>query len=181
VWRAIGRGHQGLIAVKRGDSLAGLALLRAAGEEIGPARPAYRFHTFAGDMAEAMAQAGQVAEGLAAIDEVSAWVEHSDERWLAPELLRIRGEMLRLQDAPGAAAAAEAQFRQALETARPQGALAWELRAATSLARLLRDGGRAAEARALLQPLHDRFTEGFDTADLKASGALLEALRAVLD
>jgi predicted ATPase len=57
-----------------------------------------------------------------------------------------------------------------------QGALSWELRAATSLARLWRDQGRPAEGMALLQPVYDRFTEGFDTADLQAAKALLDAL-----
>jgi predicted ATPase len=79
--------------------------------------------------------------------------------------------------APGAAAAAEDHFRQALDWARRQGTLSWELRAATSLARLLHDQGRSADAMALLQPVYDRFTEGFDTTDLKAAKALLDALR----
>ena len=78
---------------------------------------------------------------------------------------------------PEASAAAEDQFRQALELSRQQGALSWELRAATSLARLLNDQGRSAEASGLLQPVYDRFTEGFDTADLKAAKALLDALQ----
>jgi predicted ATPase len=76
----------------------------------------------------------------------------------------------------GAAAAAEGYFRQALDWARRQGALSWELRAATSLARLLSDQERSADARALLQPVYDRFTEGFATADLKPAKALLGAL-----
>ena len=74
----------------------------------------------------------------------------------------MKGELLLLQDAPGAAATAEDHFRQALDWARRQGALSWELRAATSLARLMHDQGRAADASALLQPVYDRFTEGFD-------------------
>jgi predicted ATPase len=82
-------------------------------------------------------------------------------------LLRIKGELLRLQGALGAAAAAEDHFRQALDWTCRQGALSWEQCAATSLARLLRDQGRSADALALLQPVYDRFTEGFDTADLK--------------
>jgi predicted ATPase len=57
-----------------------------------------------------------------------------------------------------------------------QGALSWELRAATSLARLLRDHVRIADAKAVLQSVYDRFTEGFDTADLRVAKALLEAL-----
>ena len=55
-------------------------------------------------------------------------------------------------------------------------ALFWDLRAATSLTRLLSDQGQSADAIALLQPVYDRFTEGFDTADLKAAKALLDAL-----
>jgi predicted ATPase len=92
-------------------------------------------------------------------------------------LLRVKGELLLLQGAPAAAAAAEDHFRQALGWARQQGALSWELRTATSLARLLRDQSRAADALALLQPVYDRFTEGFDTADLMAAKALLDTLQ----
>jgi predicted ATPase len=66
--------------------------------------------------------------------------------------------------------------KRSLDWARLQGALSWELRAATSLARLLCDQGRSADAVALLQPVHDRFTEGFDTSDLKTAKALLDAL-----
>jgi predicted ATPase len=89
-------------------------------------------------------------------------------------LLRIRGGLLLLQGGSGAAAAAEGHFRQALDWARRQGALSWELRAATSLARLLRDHDRCAEAMALVAPIYNRFTEGFETADLKAAKALLD-------
>jgi predicted ATPase len=102
--------------------------------------------------------------------------ERTDERWRTAGLLRLRGELLLLQGAPGAAATAEDHFRQALDWARQQGVLYWELRAATSLARLLRDQGRSADAVALLQPVHDRFTKGFDTSDLKTANALLDAL-----
>jgi predicted ATPase len=92
-------------------------------------------------------------------------------------LLRIKGELLLLQGAEGAEAKAEALFLQALDWARRQGSLSWELRAATSLARLLRDQGRPADALAVLQPVYDRFTEGFDTADLKAAEVILADLR----
>ena len=70
----------------------------------------------------------------------------------------------------------EAAFLEALEVARRQSAKSWELRAATSLARLSDRQGRTEEARALLQPVYDWFTEGFDTADLKDAKALLEEL-----
>jgi len=80
-----------------------------------------------------------------------------------------------LLGASGAKRAAEEHFRQSLDWARRQGALSWELRSATSLARLLCDQGRSADTLALLQPVYDRFTEGFDTADLKAAKTLLDA------
>ena len=70
---------------------------------------------------------------------------------------------------------AEDHFRQALDWARRQGALSWELRTATSLARLRRDQNRSAEAIALLAPIYNRFTEGFETADLKAAKALIDS------
>jgi predicted ATPase len=95
--------------------------------------------------------------------------------------VRVKGELVLLQGAAPQAAAAEDFFRQALDWARRQGALSWELRAATSLARLLRDQDRFAEALALLQPVYDRFTEGFETADLKAAKALLIALQEQLE
>jgi len=73
-------------------------------------------------------------------------------------------------------AAAEDYFRQALHQAHRQGALSSELRAGTSLALLLCDQGHLGKAKALLQPIYDRFTEGFDTADLKAAKAILGSL-----
>ena len=128
-------------------------------------------------MAEALGRAGQNAEGLAAIEEVISRSERTEEHWAMPELLRVKGELLLLQGAPGAAAAAEDYFRQALDWARQQGALSWELRAATSLALLLRNRCRPSDAMAVLQPVYDRFTEGFGTADLKAARALLDTLQ----
>jgi predicted ATPase len=69
-------------------------------------------------------------------------------------------------------------FRQALDRAREHGTLSWELRAATSLARWLRSQGRLADANACLQPIYDRFTEGFGTVDLIAAKQLLDDLAA---
>jgi predicted ATPase len=123
-----------------------------------------------------LGRAGQIADGIAAIDEAIERCERTEVHWVMSELLRIKGELLLLQAAPEAAAA-EDHFRQALDWARRQGALSFELRAATSLARLQSDQGRPADAMALLQPVYHRFTEGFDTADLKAAKALLDALQ----
>ena len=174
-WRALGRGYQGLLAIKRGDVATGLPLLRAGFDELGEAKLAVlRLITL---MAEALGQAGEISEGLAVVEGAIVQSEHTEERWRIAWLLRVKGELLLLQGAPGAAAAGEYHFRQALDWARRQGALSWELRAATSLARLLRDQGRPADAMTLLQPVYDRFTEGFDTADLKTAKALLDTLQ----
>jgi len=128
---------------------------------------------FIGETAEAYVRAGRIAEGLAVIE---AGLDKSEAGWLAPELLRLRGELLLSQGAPAAAEVAESLFRQALDEARRQQALSWELRTATSLARLLRSQGRRADAIACLQPIYERFTEGFDTADLIAAKQLLDEL-----
>jgi predicted ATPase len=176
VWHALGLSHQGMLAVKRGDLNTGLRLLRAGFDELGEARPALRFLTLMGEMAETLGRAGKIADALAAIDETIERSERTEGDWIMPELLRIKGELILLQDAE-AAATAEGHFRQALDWARRQGALSLELRAATSLARLLRDQGGPADAMALLEPVYDRFTEGFDTVDLQAAKALIDALQ----
>ena len=127
-------------------------------------------------LAEGLGAAGQVTEGLMSIGGALAQSERGEGRWCVPELLRIKGELLLLDAVPNAAAAAEDHFRQGLDWARRQGALSWELRCATSLARLRRDQARSKEARELLAPVYDRFTEGFATADLKAAEALIDDL-----
>ena len=86
----------------------------------------------------------------------------------------FRSELTMQQDMLGAAGSAEALLRQALDGAREQGALSWELRAATSLARSLRSQGRPADAIGCLRPIYDRFTEGFGTADLIAAKRILD-------
>jgi tetratricopeptide (TPR) repeat protein len=167
-WRAFGLSYQGVLAIQRGDLTIGLRLLRSAFAEPGAAG-SDQFFTFF--VAEALGRAGQIADGLAEIQEAITRSERSDERWVFAELLRIKGGLLLLKGEPGAA---ERYFQQALDGARRQGALSWELRAATSLATLLSDQKRSGDAKALLQPIFDRFTEGFETADLKAAKALLD-------
>lgn len=93
-----------------------------------------------------------------------------------PELLRLEGEFLLLQSTAACAETSEARFREALKEARRQEALSWELRAATSLARLLSNQGHPADALACLRPVYDRFSEGFGTADLVAANRLLVQL-----
>jgi predicted ATPase/DNA-binding winged helix-turn-helix (wHTH) protein len=92
--------------------------------------------------------------------------EPDDALWNTPELLRVDAELLLWHNAPGAATAAEAKLLRALEIARAQSALSWELRCSLSLARLWRRHGRATEARELLAATYGKFTEGFGTGDL---------------
>jgi predicted ATPase len=178
-WRALGRGHRGLLTIKRGDVIAGLGLLRAGLDESGKERAAARSLIFLSEMAEALGRTGQIGDGLVLVEEAIDHSEHTEERWIFAESLRVKGELLLLQGAQGAAAAAGDHFQQALDWARRLSALSWELRAATSLARLWRDQHRVAQAQKLLGSVFGRFTEGFATADLQGAKSLLEQLALV--
>ncbi|WGD50127.1 winged helix-turn-helix domain-containing protein [Bradyrhizobium sp. CB1650] len=176
-WAALGRRNRGVLLIKRGDLDTGLRLLRAGDYGVGEGRVAWETITFCTVTGEALGRTGQIGDGLIMVDAAIDHCERIEERWLFAELLRVKGELLLLQGGSSAAATAEDHFRRGLDWARQQGALSWELRAATSLAQLLRDQGRPADAMALLQPVYDRFTEGFDTVDLRAAKALIDALQ----
>jgi predicted ATPase/DNA-binding winged helix-turn-helix (wHTH) protein len=96
-----------------------------------------------------------------------------DAHWSLPEILRVNAELLLWHRVPDAAAAAESKLLAALDIARQQSTLSWELRSATSLARLWHRSGRVTEARDLLAATCDRFTEGFDTADVVKARRLI--------
>jgi predicted ATPase len=102
-------------------------------------------------------------------------VATTKEKWFEAEVHRIAGDIALLSPEPDAAKA-EAYFEHALTVARKQQAKSWELRAAMSLAPLWRDQGKPQQARELLAPVYDWFTEGFDTPDLKEAKALLDEL-----
>jgi predicted ATPase/DNA-binding winged helix-turn-helix (wHTH) protein len=173
-WSTFGRCYQGILVIQRGDFESGIQLLRATLAESTTAESVARLSAFI--ISATSRHAGQIADGLPAIEEAIVRSELTEERWLIAELLRVKGETLLWRGAPGAAAVAEGHFRRALDLARQQGALSWELRAATSLARLWRDQARSKAAHELLAPVYDRFTEGFTTADLRAAKSLLEEL-----
>jgi predicted ATPase len=105
--------------------------------------------------------------------EAAEIIETKEERSLEAKLHRLRGNLLR---ATGDRSTAEQSYHQALAIAKRQSAKLWELRAAVSLAGLWRDQGKRAEARELLAPIHDWFTEGFDTPVLQDAKALLDEL-----
>ncbi len=126
-------------------------------------------------LAGAYGRNGEPKEGLIAISEAITEVDRTGERFWEAELNRLRGELLLESDAANEGEA-KACFRSAIEITRSQKARSWELRAATSLARLWRDLGKSDDARDLLTPVYDWFTEGFETADLKSAEALLNDL-----
>jgi predicted ATPase len=126
-------------------------------------------------LAEACLRAGRIGEGLAAIEDAVARASDTDLRFCEAELLRLKGELLLVQNS---AQAHEAQdcFRRALDIARHQSGKSLELRTAVGLAGLLAKQGRRDEARAMLAEIYGWFTEGFDTRDLKDAKALLDEL-----
>jgi len=126
-------------------------------------------------LATAFGLAGQVEESSTLLDDTLNIVARTGERWFAAELNRLKGQILLRQ---GQFEEAEEFYRKALAIAREQDAKLWELRAAVSLARLLRDQGQVAAAGDLLAPVYAWFTEGFDTPDLKEAKALLKRLDA---
>ena len=122
---------------------------------------------------ECLLRQSEIREGLAAASHAVAHAQRTGERYCLCELNRLKGELLILDNEREAAAAA---FRTGIEVARGQQARWWELRATTSLARLLDKQGKREEARAMLTEVYNWFTEGFDTADLKDAKALLDEL-----
>jgi len=126
-------------------------------------------------LARAYLRAGRAERALNTLDKALARSERSGWHLDSAELHRLRAEAILMRD-PSGTAEAEACLQTAIEIARGQSAKWWELRTATSLARLLRDTGRRTEARTMLAEIYNWFTEGFDTADLKDAKALLNEL-----
>jgi predicted ATPase len=176
-WELWGRCFKGILLIQQGDPTSGAQLLGAALAEFPENAFHMRYVFFLGALAEGLAGAGQVGAGLSTVDRALASALRCEENWCLAELLRIKGELLLKQGAAGAAQSAEDCFQEALSWARRQDALSWELRAASSYARLWRGQGRAGDARELLATTYDRFTEGFATRDLVAAKVLLDELR----
>src|SRR5215469_12333557 len=128
---------------------------------------------FLGRSAEAYLRAGQPEKGIEQVNEGIDCANRNNERHFEAELMRLKGELLRVSSDE---TEAENSFRKAINIAHRQQAKSWELRATTSLARLLRDTTRRDEAHAMLADIYNWFTEGFDTADLKDAKALLHEL-----
>ena len=150
----------------------GLAAQLATGAEL--ARPYWLCL-----ITEACLESGAALEGLALLDEAEAAVQQTNERYWEAEIHRLRGQLLLAASDPAAPAvvrSAEECYRRALEVARRQGARSLELRAAVSLSRLWQAADRHDEARELLAPIYEWFTEGLDHPELREAAALLDEL-----
>ena len=148
--------------------ISGIAAYRTTGGTVN--LPLYLPH-----LARAHAELGQFEEAWRCIGEAMTEAETTKQTWCEAEIHRTAGEIALMSPEPDAAKA-QAHFERAIAIARAQQAKSWELRAATSLARLWRDQGKRDEARDLLAPIYGWFTEGFDTLDLKEAKALLDEL-----
>jgi predicted ATPase/DNA-binding winged helix-turn-helix (wHTH) protein len=178
LWKTCGHFLKGQLLVERGEFAQGLPVLRDAFETCDRTGWHVSYAEFKCALALGLAGTGRLDEALVALDDATAADREGADGhgWYAPELLRIKGEVLLQQAAGQLALAAEDCFDQAAQMAREQGALFWELRVAISVARLRVSQGRKHEARAPLASVYDRFTEGFATADLQAARTLLEGL-----
>ena len=176
LWASFGRCLKGALLIKRGEVAEGSILLRAAVDAFPATGQTVHLLGFLGDLAVGLAAVGRLAEAHATIDEALARYGRDGRLWCVAELRRVRGELLLLEAGSQSIVEAEDCFFGALEVARQQGALFWELRAALSLAHLRIRQDRRDDARRLLAPVYDRFTEGFEAADLRCARALLETL-----
>lgn len=170
---AMARCLKGALLLEQNDPL-GLSVLADALTQLEREHIGLRYPMYAGLYARGLLRFERHAEAMAAIESALAWSGAHEELWFLPELLRIKGEILGAGDVPDSRGVSEALYMQALDSARRQAALSFELRAATSLARLKHRQGKSNEAKSLLLAVYEKFTEGFATSDLKEARALLE-------
>jgi predicted ATPase len=175
-WNVVGRCFKGMLLIRRGDIAAGLQLLRPALASSPGTAPHLNYVLFQAECARAQGRAGEVAKGLLTIEEALAGGERNEEGWYVAELMREKGELLLQDSGDRSAVIADQYFGRAIEVARRQGALMWELRSAMSLAGLRVRQGRDDEARQILAPVYDRFTEGFEMPDLRSARTMLDSL-----
>jgi adenylate cyclase len=169
---------QGWLLVEEGHAKTGIAQMFEifVTEPTMAAPGSLRFHIRqAALLGDAYRKSGQTVEGLNVVNDAIARTHLSECRCYEAELHRTKGELL-LTRSGSDKQRAEACFQSALQVARSQSAKSLELRAAMSLSRLWQRQGKGAEARQLLGEIYGWFTEGFDTADLKAAKKLLEEL-----
>ncbi len=177
-WGAIGTILRGWARTRQGAGEGGIAEIRQGLVAHQATGTVVNRTYYLSLLAAAYGTVGQIGHGRAVLAEAMTCVAHTGERWWEAELHRLNGELLVEQGENHQTVEAERCMRLALERAQSQQAKSLELRAATSLARLWQQQGKRNEARELLAPVYDRFTEGFDSADLIEAKQLLDELSA---
>lgn len=171
----VGRGFEGVVALRRGDSKGGVETIGRCLEKLHSATYEVSTTPLAIALAEGLSAIGRLDEALALIERTIGRVETRGDLCYLPEALRVKAGVLLAMPRPRAGEAEESLAR-SLALSQDQGARAWELRTATDLAGLWAGRGRSAEARALLRPVFEVFEEGLETPDLKAAETLLAKL-----
>jgi len=170
LWKTIATCWQGRLALESGEFSRAVELLSSTLEACERSGWQMGYVEFLANLAEGLAGNGQMGDAHATLDRAMASADRSGEGWCRAELSRLKGEfLLRQSDST-----AEDWFREAIEIAREQGALSLELRAALGLAKLHLARRPNEDVKPLLVPIYDRFTEGFDTADLREARSLMD-------
>jgi predicted ATPase len=167
---------EGALLIKSGETARGVRLLRAGIDRSAASGWTGWFTELQAILAEGLLALQQIPEARVAVADGIRRAEEGEEFWYLPELLRLRGELAVLDDNRLDDPAAEEWFQKSLRLARLQHALFWEIRTATSFARLRQRQGLRSEARSLLEPVYNRFTEGFDVPDIANARELTHAL-----
>ena len=175
LWKAWGMMNKGWLMALTGKASNAVQMTTSAITAYRSTGATLFMPSYLSNLARAYAGLGQFKEAWQCVDEAMSTIEITKERWFETEVNRLAGQIA-LKSPETDPAKAEAYFGRALAVARQQQAKSWELRAATSLARLWHDQGKRDEARNLLAPIYGWFTEGFDTRDLKEAKALLNEL-----
>ncbi len=176
-WKAMGTIFEGCLFAMTGEPARAVSSIASAIVPYRSTGATLYMPFYLSYLALAHAHLEQFDDAQRCIGEALTTLQLTGSKWLEADIHRFSGEIALLSPDRDVAEA-ERRFERALELARAQQARSWELRAATSLARLWRDQGRRGEAHDLLAPVYRSFAEGFDTSDLKQAGALLEELRA---
>jgi predicted ATPase/DNA-binding winged helix-turn-helix (wHTH) protein len=176
-WVTAGRFLRGKLLVECGKFAEGLLQLSEAFGQCEETGWRLSYPEFMGSLALALAGLGRLDEAHDAVSRAIAGAggREDGQVWYVPELLRIKAEIL-LQQSADQSGLAEDCLEQAATMAREQGALTWELRVAVSHARLRVSQHRRDEAREILGPVYDKFTEGFETTDMRAARSMLDTL-----
>jgi predicted ATPase len=172
-WKANGSRAQGYLLAEAGGAVDAIRMIRSGLDAYRSTGSTLRAPTDLSYLASAYLKVGEFEDAERCIREAMTAVESTDERWYEAEVNRITGEVA-LHSPDSETSESERYFEHALTIAREQQAKSWELRAATSLARLWRYQGKPRQARELLAPVYGWFTEGFDTRDLKEARVLLD-------